>query len=70
MEALFSSLLGNVDWYEIWLATLDTLLMLLRCGRSSAAALASIFSTSSAMGVCGGPLAFLFAFSVMRGALL
>ena len=28
MEALFSSLLGNVDWYEIWLATLDTLLML------------------------------------------
>lgn len=28
MEVLFSSLLGNVDWYEIWLATLDTLLML------------------------------------------
>ncbi len=28
MDALFSSLLGNVDWYEIWLATLDTLLML------------------------------------------
>ncbi len=28
MEALFSSSLGNVDWYEIWLATLDTLLML------------------------------------------
>ncbi len=28
MEALFSSLLRNVDWYEIWLATLDTLLML------------------------------------------
>jgi len=25
---MFSSLLGNVDWYEIWLATLDTLLML------------------------------------------
>ena len=28
MDAFFSSLLGNVDWYEIWLATLDTLLML------------------------------------------
>ena len=28
MDALFNSLLGNVDWYEIWLATLDTLLML------------------------------------------
>jgi len=28
MEALFGSLFTNVDWYEIWLATLDTLLML------------------------------------------
>ncbi|KIL03475.1 metal ABC transporter permease [Stutzerimonas stutzeri] len=28
MDALFGSLLTNVDWYEIWLATLDTLLML------------------------------------------
>ena len=28
MEALFSALLGNGDGYEIWLATLDTLLML------------------------------------------
>lgn len=28
MEALYESLLGNVDWYDIWLATLDTLLML------------------------------------------
>lgn len=28
MDALFGSLLGNVDWYEIWLASLDTLLML------------------------------------------
>ena len=28
MDALFGSLFTNVDWYEIWLATLDTLLML------------------------------------------
>ena len=28
MDTLFGSLLANVDWYEIWLATLDTLLML------------------------------------------
>lgn len=28
MEALFSGLFSNVDWYDIWLATLDTLLML------------------------------------------
>ena len=28
MDALFGSLFANVDWYEIWLATLDTLLML------------------------------------------
>lgn len=28
MEALLSGLFSNVDWYDIWLATLDTLLML------------------------------------------
>jgi len=28
MDAFFSGLFSNVDWYDIWLATLDTLLML------------------------------------------
>ncbi|NNT93391.1 methionine ABC transporter permease [Stutzerimonas nitrititolerans] len=28
MDAFFSGLFTNVDWYDIWLATLDTLLML------------------------------------------
>ncbi|WP_263143721.1 methionine ABC transporter permease [Pseudomonas sp. RIT-PI-AD] len=28
MDASFASLIQNIDWYEIWLATLDTLMML------------------------------------------
>ncbi|WP_028241081.1 methionine ABC transporter permease [Stutzerimonas azotifigens] len=28
MQALYETLFANIDWYDIWLATLDTLLML------------------------------------------